>query len=166
MGDGRATAASAAPLTGAAPPPRSRWARFARFAIVGASGMPVDYAVFILVKSLGLVGQWSLGPLDLLHANMVSVAVAIQNNFLWNRVWTFRDRRGNPLAEQWLRFNLASLSTWLLNNLIVGALDGPLSRWLPAIVLGSTVGVYVAKAIAIGVCMAVNYVLSTRVAFR
>ncbi len=160
------TRAKAEAAVDARPAPSSRARRFLRFALVGASGMPVDYAVFILVKSLGLAGQWSLGPLDLLHANMVSVAVAIQNNFLWNRIWTFQDRRGNSLGEQWFRFNLASGSTWLLNNLIVGALDGPLSSWLPALVLGSTVGVYVAKAIAIAICMAVNYVLSARVAFR
>ena len=59
-----------------------RAGQFAKFCLVGASGVAVDMAVLhCLVEWLGV--NLSLGKL-------CSAEAAMLNNFLWNELWTFR----------------------------------------------------------------------------
>jgi putative flippase GtrA len=57
-----------------------------KFCAVGASGYVVNLCVFALF----------IGPLDAHHlvAATAAFAVAVTNNFWWNRHWTFRARGG------------------------------------------------------------------------
>lgn len=128
--------------------------------------MLVDYGTFFGLLSLGLRGGLPLGPAPVPYANMVSVAVAIQNNFLWNRRWTFADRRDATAARQWRLFTLFSALTWVGNNLIVGLCEGAYGPGARLAWLGDVPAVYVWKALAIAICTVANYVLSARVAFR
>lgn len=137
--------------------------RFLQFCCVGASGMVVDFGSFHLLRGLGLTGDLALGLVNVPHANMVSVALAIQWNFLLNWRWTFRDRDA-AVGAAWWRFTVFSSSTWVLNNVIVGLC------WLlwpgSLTVLGvaaSRLNLY--KLIAIGLCTLANYWLSARLAF-
>ena len=148
-------------------PPPEGLARFVRFGAVGVSGMLVDYGTFFGLRSLGCTGGLRLGPASVLFANMVSVAVAIQSNFLWNRRWTFADRRDASAARQWRLFTLFSTLTWVLNNLIVGLCEGAYGPGARMAVGGvGFPAVYVWKALAIAICTVANYGLSARVAFR
>jgi putative flippase GtrA len=142
-------------------------ARIVQFGAVGLSGMLVDYGTFFALSTVGLRGGPTLGPLHLLWANMISVAVAIQHNFFWNRRWTFADRRRATATRQWRYFTGFSVMVWVLNNLIVGMLEGAYGRGGRLVLLDAQVeAVYLWKAIAIGTCTLANFALSTRVAFK
>jgi len=60
-------------------------ARFARFAVVGGSGVIVDMAVLYLLSDPSTLG-WGLT-----RSKLIAATAAIVNNFLWNDLWTFRD---------------------------------------------------------------------------
>jgi len=63
------------------------WVQFVKFCLVGGSGYVVNLTVFaVCVKTLGL---------HHLIGATVAFAVAVTNNFWWNRHWTFQARRGH-----------------------------------------------------------------------
>jgi putative flippase GtrA len=104
------------------------WVELLKFSVVGASGYLVNLAVYVaLLKGAGL---------HYLPAAVCSFAVAVTNNYFWNRHWTFRDHRGH-LYYQGLRFLVVSLFALGLN---LGLLKG-------LVELGA--GKIVAQAIAI-----------------
>ena len=88
------------------------WLQLARFCGVGASGYVVNLAVY---SALVVVGVPYLG------AAVCSFAVAVTNNYTWNRLWTFRDRRGR-LVLQGARFLAVSLAGLGLNLLFLRVL--------------------------------------------
>jgi dolichol-phosphate mannosyltransferase len=88
---------------------RGNWEQLAKFCIVGGSG----YVVNLVVYTLLLHG----GDLHYAAAAVGSFLVAVTNNYLWNRVWTFRDTRGH-VVFQGLRFFVVSLLA-LCANLVV-----------------------------------------------
>src|SRR4051812_22354147 len=63
------------------------WIQLAKFSTVGASGYVVNLAVF---SALVL---WA--DLDHRLAAVGSFLVAVTNNYLWNRLWTFHTHRGH-----------------------------------------------------------------------
>ena len=78
---------------------RDNWLQLVKFCTVGASGYVVNLAVFaVLVEVVGL---------HYLLAATGSFLVAVSNNYLWNRLWTFRRQRGH-VAYQGLRFLVVS----------------------------------------------------------
>jgi putative flippase GtrA len=78
----------------------ANWAQLFKFGLVGASGYVVNLAVFALLNQ----------GADLHHipAAIGAFCVAVSNNFLWNRHWTFQARQGHP-AHQGVRFLAVSL---------------------------------------------------------
>lgn len=58
--------------------------RFVRYCLVGATGVAVNMGVLWALKSSHTLGT--------LRGGAVAVWLAMVNNFLWNEVWTFRDR--------------------------------------------------------------------------
>ena len=80
------------------------WVQLGKFCAVGASGYAVNLIVFTLaVKVLGLH--------HLVGATLAFV-VAVSNNFLWNRHWTFGVRRG-PAGFQAARFFAVSVAAFV-----------------------------------------------------
>lgn len=82
------------------------WMQLLRFATVGASGYAVNLAVFWLVFN-------ALGA-DHRVAATTAFVVAVTNNFLWNRHWTF-DAADGHAGFQAARFLTVSLSAFLLS---------------------------------------------------
>lgn len=81
---------------------RRNWEQLAKFGLVGATGYVVNLAVYtILVRRAGV---------HYLPSAVASFAVAVTNNYAWNRIWTFRHQRGH-IAYQGLRFLIVSLVT-------------------------------------------------------
>jgi putative flippase GtrA len=78
----------------------ANWAQLFKFGVVGASGYVVNLAVFALLNQ----------GADLHHipAAVGAFCVAVTNNFLWNRHWTFQATQGHP-AHQGIRFFAVSL---------------------------------------------------------
>lgn len=113
------------------------WAQLVRFAVVGASGYVINLAVFWLATEKA----------DMHHvlAAVIAFVVAVTNNFLWNRHWTFRAADGHA-GFQAARFFTVSLISLGVNIVILQAL----------IALGlAEIG---AQAIAVAVATPVNFV--------
>jgi putative flippase GtrA len=108
---------------------RHNWEQLGKFCLVGALGYSINLGVYAAVLSTGV---------HYLVAATCSFLVAVTNNYFWNRLWTFRDRR-RGVALQGVQFfvvSLASLGTNLLVlNLIISAGTGKLVAQAIAIVL-------------------------------
>ena len=113
------------------------WWQLCKFGLVGASGYLINLAVFsVLVDSLGL---------HHLAAAVGAFCVALANNFLWNRHWTFDSGDGHPgfQAARFLAVSLAALAV----NLAV----------LQFLVSAASMGDLPAQAIAVAVAMPFNF---------
>jgi putative flippase GtrA len=97
------------------------WVQLAKFCIVGATGYAVNLGVFAL-----LVHGFDI---HYLAAAVCSFLVAVTNNYIWNRLWTFRHERGH-MAYQGLRFLLVS-TVALAGNLAF--LSGLVALGLPKV---------------------------------
>src|ERR671934_989628 len=108
----------------------ANWVQLAKFATVGASGYVVNLLVYAaLLRGAG----WHYAL-----AATGSFVVAVTNNYIWNRLWTFRDQRGH-VAFQGLRFLVVALAAYaanlgILSLLILIGLDKVLAQAI-AIVL-------------------------------
>jgi putative flippase GtrA len=80
------------------------WVQLVKFCLVGGTGYLVNLTVFAVCVHL----------LDLHHliAATAAFVVAVTNNFLWNRYWTFRVRRGRA-GFQAARFFAVSVVAFL-----------------------------------------------------
>ena len=92
---------------------RHNWEQLVKFCIVGASGYVVNLLVYTLLLD-GADWHYRLAATGSFH-------VAVTNNNLWNRLWTFRHRRGH-FAYQGLRFFVVSTLVYAGNLLILTAL--------------------------------------------
>jgi putative flippase GtrA len=91
------------------------WLQLAKFCTVGATGYIVNLAVFaLLVHGAGV---------HYLAAAVCSFLVAVTNNYMWNRLWTFRNQRGH-VAYQGLRFLVVSTIALGANLLFLSILVG------------------------------------------
>lgn len=82
------------------------WFQLVRFACVGASGYVVNLAVFTVCVHVG--------SLDYRLAAVAAFLVAVTNNFVLNRHWTFDARHGHA-GHQSLRFFAVSLFAFCFN---------------------------------------------------
>jgi dolichol-phosphate mannosyltransferase len=90
----------------------ANWIQLVKFCVVGATGYAVNLAVYsVLVHGAGV---------HYLAAAVCSFVVAVTNNYTWNRLWTFRARRGH-VALQGAKFLVVSVAA-LGANLAVLAL--------------------------------------------
>lgn len=87
----------------------ANWVQLVKFSAVGASGYVVNLAVYtVLVRGLGV---------HYILAAVLAFCVAVMNNFLWNRHWTFAATEGH-MGFQAARFFTVSVVA-LGFNLIV-----------------------------------------------
>jgi putative flippase GtrA len=122
-------------VSAAARRPASWW-QVAKFGIVGGSGYLVNLAVFAALA----------GALDV-HYVLAAVAafcVAVTNNFLWNRHWTFA-AGGRSAGFQAPRFFAVSLAALAVNLIVLEAL------------IANGVGDLTAQAIAVAIAMPFNF---------
>jgi putative flippase GtrA len=116
----------------------ANWAQLVKFGLVGASGYVINLVAFAALA----------GPADLHHisAAVLAFCVAVTNNFLWNRHWTFEATERHP-AHQGARFLAVSLVA-LGFNLIV----------LELLVSVAGLGELPSQAVAVAVAMPLNFV--------
>ena len=116
---------------------RKNWEQLAKFCVVGVIGYAVNLAVYtVLLDGAGL---------QYISAAVGSFLVAVTNNYLWNRLWTFRAQRGG-VAYQGMRFLIVSTVALLANLAVLHVL----------VTVG--LGEVVAQAIAIVLVTPVNFV--------
>jgi putative flippase GtrA len=92
---------------------RSNWAQLVRFSVVGASGYVVNLAVFSLLVTSG--------GLHYRVAATLAFLVAVANNFLWNRLWTFGASDGHA-GFQAARFLAVSVAAFVFSLVVLSAL--------------------------------------------
>ena len=85
---------------------RANWSQLVRFGVVGASGYVINLAVF----ALAVHGA----SFDKGIAATLAFIVALSNNFVWNRLWTFEARAGHA-GMQAARFLAVSVGAFGLN---------------------------------------------------
>jgi len=122
---------------GAAARRPASWWQLLKFGIVGGSGYLVNLAVFAVLAG-------SLGVHHLLAA-IGAFGVAVTNNFLWNRYWTFGPGDGSA-GFQAARFFAVSVASLGLNLIV-----------LEALISSGGVGDLTAQAIAVAVAMPFNF---------
>jgi putative flippase GtrA len=121
------------------------WVQLGKFCAVGVSGYAVNLAVYWLLLDLA--------NLHYILAATGSFLVAVANNYLWNRRWTFGGQRGN-FAYQGPRFLVVSTIAFGANLLILHEL------------VAHGRGKIVAQAIAIVVVTPLNFVGNKLWSFR
>lgn len=94
---------------------RESWRQLAQFCVVGASGYAVNLCAFAL--TIGLVTRSHL------LAATAAFLVAVINNFLWNRRFTFADSRGT-LRRQAGRFFAVSVAAFVIAAAVLDFLVG------------------------------------------
>ncbi len=80
--------------------------------MVGAVGYLINLAVYDALLHQGL---------HYLAAATCSFLVAVTSNYIWNRIWTFREHRGH-VGIQGMRFFLVSLAALGANLLVLHVL--------------------------------------------
>ncbi len=87
------------------------WLQLIKFGLVGLSGFVVNFAVYAF--ALHVLNVHYIG------AATLAFCVAVANNFMWNRHWTFRSQRhSSHAAFQAARFLTVAVSA-LIPNLIL-----------------------------------------------
>jgi putative flippase GtrA len=115
----------------------ANWMQLLKFGLVGGSGYLVNLGIFAL-----LAGNLDLAPTT---AAVGAFAVAVSNNFLWNRHWTFGPGDG-PAHFQAARFFAVSLASLGLNLAV-----------LQLLLVSTALGELPAQAIAVAVAMPFNF---------
>jgi putative flippase GtrA len=123
---------------------RDNWTQLAKFCVVGAVGYAINLAVYDAMLRNGI---------HYLLAATASFLVAVSNNYVLNRAWTFRDRR-RGVAAQGARFFAVSLASLGANLLVLHLL----------ISVGS--GKLVGQAIAIVLVTPLNFIGNKLWSFR
>lgn len=117
------------------------WVQLFQFGVVGGSGYVINLAVFALLT----------GVTEIHHvlAAVAAFVVAVSNNFILNRVWTFRQQgaREDHAGFQAARFFVVSL-VGLAVNLVV----------LTLLVDGFDVAELPAQAVAVAAATPVNFI--------
>jgi putative flippase GtrA len=115
----------------------ANWAQLSKFGLVGATGYLVNLAVFALLTQVADVHH--------IAAAVAAFCVAVSNNFVWNRHWTFRARDGHA-GFQAARFFIVS-AVGLAFNLVI----------LQLLVAAVGLAEVPSQAIAVALSMPVNF---------
>ncbi len=113
---------------------------FVKFAIVGGSGVIVDFSITWLLKEKLKVNRYI--------ANSTGFIVAASTNFFLNRWWTFQSH--NPqISREYLSFIGIALIGLLINNVVLYLLHEKGKKHF-----------YISKLVAIGVVTFWNFVMN------
>jgi putative flippase GtrA len=124
----------------------ANWLQLVRFGLVGGVGFVVNVAVYALfVHSVGL---------DYRAASVVAWLVAVLNNFVLNRHWTF-DARDGRAHFQAMRFLIVSLVAEVFSLLL-----------LTLFVQGAGIAKIPAQALAVAASMPLNFLGNKLWSFR
>ena len=121
------------------------WQQLGKFCVVGAIGYAINLAVYDTLLHEGL---------HYLAAATCSFLVAVTSNYVWNRLWTFREHRGH-VGIQGMRFFLVSLAALGANLGVLHLLVSP-----------GGLGKLLAQAVAIVAVTPLNFVGNKLWSFR
>ena len=117
-----------------------------KFAMVGLCGVGINMMVFIGLTALGA---------NYLLAAACSFLVAVTNNFIWNVLWTFKERGGDKsIQTKYVIFFVISAVNLGANLIILQLLVGYVK-----------VGEVLAQLIAIAMVSGLNFILNYFITF-
>ena len=128
--------------------------RFIKFALVGALGAVIDFAVMNLLTHVT--------NMALVFAGTISFICAVISNFTWNRVWTYPESRSRPLLNQLGMFFAVNAAGVLIRIPTLHYLEPPIQNFIEAsfhtgFAAAEFYGKNLTLAIAVGVVMLWNY---------
>jgi len=126
---------------------RSLWStRFLKFGIVGSSGIFVNFAVLYLCQEFLFR---ALEPRDtrLSLSLAAAIFVATLNNFTWNRLWTWGDRKSRIRKHILIQLGQYFVACWL--SIVL--------QFVFTKILAHYLHYLVANLFAIGIAALVNY---------
>ena len=136
--------------------------RFAKFAVVGGSGLVIDVIVLNLAKLAGASTPVAVAA---------GFVLAALSNFYWNRRWVYPETRVTRKRRQLPVFMTVNAIGLLINELIFYLFEMPfiaLFRGFLAAnpMLATTLGLNFTKAVGAGIVMVWNFVVNRLVTFR
>jgi len=137
--------------------------QFLKFGVTGAIGAVVDFSSYnILTRVVGWDDVYTVFGYEVIAANLVSVFLAILSNFYLNKYWTFRNT-SEAVVRQGAGYFALNFVTFILNQILTSffAFRVP----FVAQVFGSQKD-NIAKALAIGVILFLNFAGSKFLIFR
>jgi putative flippase GtrA len=129
--------------------------RFIKFALVGISGTIVDFSIFNLCISVF--------HLDSIIASVCSFSLAVINNFIWNRLWTYPESKELSLGTQLVKFSIVSVIGLVIRTPLFAMIEEPLIQFSNTLIgpdffiTPVTFGYNLALGIAIVVVLFWNY---------
>src|SRR5687767_10887315 len=105
--------------------------RFLKYGVVGATSTAIDLAVLAALTRAG----WQLEL-----AVAVSALCGMTNSYVWNRLWTFRDRPKKAVGRQYVQFLVVGWSGYVIGLLITAGLN---YFWKPGQDLTAVLGIRV-----------------------
>jgi len=85
--------------------------RMGKYGIVGISSLIVGMASFNVL--------YYFVHLSLVVANTLAYVISLLNGFIFNRKWTFKEKRGDSVWAQSLKFTIANLVGYALNLTVI-----------------------------------------------
>lgn len=122
-------------------------ARWWRFSIVGFGGFALQMALLALLRRIC--------GMHYLVVSAAALELTLLHNFLWHRLYTWRDRRSEAALAQLARFHLSNGTLSFGGNLFLVHL----------LVSGLRLGLLFANAAAVICCALANFVLGNLWAF-
>ena len=127
--------------------------RFLKFALVGAFGALIDFAIMNLLVALAQA--------PFVVAGTISFFCAVISNFTWNRFWTYPESRSKPLIGQLGQFSLVNAAGLLIRIPILNFGEPALGQILATLPIPFRIHQLlthnITLAIAVAVVMLWNY---------
>jgi putative flippase GtrA len=142
---------------------KKEFKRFIKFMAVGAMGAVVDFGVLnLLAHGLGVV---------VTIAGVISFTLAVTQNFLWNRFWTYPESRVHPFLSQYFQFFLINATALLIRIPILALLPKPFASFFAATLhmapsTAEVLGNNGALAVAVAIAMFWNFFINRFVTYR
>jgi dolichol-phosphate mannosyltransferase len=128
--------------------------RFLKFGTVGASGIVVNQGVLYVAHEYIFHVSHAADSVDWVSLNL-SLALAIffatLNNFIWNRMWTWADRKQQHHSSFLAQFGQYTLACWL--SIVLQAI-------LTNLLAPHLYNIYVANMIAVVLTSVLNFLLN------
>lgn len=131
-------------------------AKYLKFAIIGGIGTVINLAIF-----------WTSVEIFHVHylwAVALAFVVADTNNFIWNRLWTFKSKRS--LAPQYVQFLVVSVDGLMLNEILM---KGIVEDLMPSLGIGedkASLYLVAAQVLSIFLVSVFNFVVNSFWTFR
>jgi len=111
---------------------------FFKFAFVGLIGTFINIIIlYLLTECFGIYYLFSA---------VISFIVAMTNNFVWNKIWTFGEKINLNLKQKYLKFSLVSITALMINLFFL-------------YVFTDIFGIYyiISQILAIGISLIINF---------